>query len=72
MDNLIRNLWTPRLISRYKTFGWNVLWTVATMSVAFMADLVPELKLSQTVTLVIAFVLAQVSKYLNAKSERHG
>jgi hypothetical protein len=60
-------LWTPELIKRYKTFVWNVFWTVLTMMVAFAADLVPQLNLSQSVALVLSFALAQLSKFLMTK-----
>jgi hypothetical protein len=57
-----------KFINRYKTLGWNILWTALTMIVAFATDLVPELDLSQSTALLVAFVLAQVSKYLNSKN----
>lgn len=67
--NLTKTLTQKKLVDRYKTFSWNVIWTIATMVTAFALDLVPELELSQWAALGLTLVLQQVSKYVASQTK---
>jgi magnesium-transporting ATPase (P-type) len=59
---ILNILQKPIYLNRIKTFGWNLFYTAIIFVLALATDIVPELGLNETATMIVALVVAQLSK----------
>ena len=62
------------ILSRVKTFSWNILWVAVASILVFLQDpeSLKELGLPEGVILILGLVFAQISKYWNNKQKLLG
>lgn len=62
------------ILSRVKTFSWNILWVAVASILVFLQDpeSLNELGLPEGVILILGLVFSQISKYWNNKQKLLG
>lgn len=72
MDKFKKNMGLLFRSNRAKSFYWRAGLAFSLLFVGHVTSVLPDLQLGEAVTVFIAYVLNEVTKYLNTEQKKHG